>query len=155
MAGEYRSGYAIDGVIQGDATAKYKPAIYVFNLLIDGVPQTSLTKTVKGFNGTGWDQETTAPSGTMATCSVTVTVNRLTNIDKSTDVKEENASTFSAAIATLTKAIAAADDAHTLARSVNFRSHEDALVSNRAVGKLLYQLRTKPFTLRWVSSHPK
>jgi hypothetical protein len=119
MAGEYRSGYIIDGVIQGDATAKYKPGIYVFTLIIDGVPQTSLAKTVKGFNGAGWDQETTAPSGTMATCSVTVTVNHLTNIDKSSDSNEGTAAVVSAAKATLATATAAAESAYELAKIQN------------------------------------
>ncbi|GEM_PF-2559298 len=119
MAGEYRSGYIIDGVIQGDATAKYKPGIYVFTPIIDGVPQTSLAKTVKGFNGAGWDQETTAPSGTMATCSVTVTVNHLTNIDKSSDSNEGTAAVVSAAKATLATATAAAESAYELAKIQN------------------------------------
>ena len=119
MAGEYRSGYIIDGVTQGDANSKYKPGTYVFNLILDGVTQTSLAKTVKGFNGAGWDQETTAPSGSMATCSVTVTVNHLTNIDNSSDKSDENSSAVSAAKATLATAIAAAESAYELAKIQN------------------------------------
>lgn len=145
MAGEYRSGYAIDGVIQRDATAKYKPGIYVFNLLIDGVPQTSLAKTVKGFNGAGWDQASSAPSGTMATCSVTVTVNRLTNIDKSTDLKEENASTFSAAIATLTTATADAESAYELAKSQNAKD----LVDNLGFVRYIRNIGTWPIMMSY------
>jgi hypothetical protein len=127
MAGEYRSGYIIDGVTQGDANAKYKPGTYVFNLILDGVTQTSLAKTVKGFNGAGWDQETTAPSGTMATCSVTVTVNHLTNIDKSSDKSDENSSAVSAAKATLATATAAAESAYELAKSQNAKDLADQL----------------------------
>jgi hypothetical protein len=127
MAGEYRSGYIIDGVTQGDANTKYKPGTYVFNLILDGVTQTELAKTVKGFNGSGWVQEWSAPSGSMATCSVTVTVNHLTNIDKSSDKSDENSSAVSAAKATLATATAAAESAYELAKSQNAKNLVDNL----------------------------
>jgi len=55
----------------------------------------------------------------MATCSVTVTVNHLTNIDKSSDSNEGTATAVSAAKATLATATAAAESAYELAKIQN------------------------------------
>ena len=125
-AGEYRSGYTIGGVIQGDVNAKYEPGTYVFNLFIDGVPQSILIRT-STTNRSSWDL-LRYPSGTTLTCSVTVTVNSLTVSNRST----ENIEGLSAALSVQRKATFNANDDYSASLSANSKAYQIALVDNRA-----------------------
>lgn len=125
-AGTYNSGYTLDGVIQGSATALYTPANYTFNLLFNQVAQTALAVTAAK-NSATWSLST-APAGALVSCSVTVTANSLKNIDSST----ANPASVSAALTTQSQSASAAESAYNAAVSANSKSYQKALVDNRA-----------------------
>jgi hypothetical protein len=124
--GTYNSGYTIDGVIQGSPMATYTPSSYTYNLLINGVAQTSKT-VISATTSTSWDLQS-LPSGSLIACSVTVSANSLTNTDKSSD----NTSAVSSALTTQSQAIKAAEAAYSESISANSKSYQKALVDNRA-----------------------
>jgi hypothetical protein len=124
--GTYNSGYTLDGVIQGSSTASFSPSIYTYNLLINGVAQTSKVVT-SASTSTSWELQA-IPSGSLVTCSVTVNANSLTNTDKSSD----NTAAVSSALTTQSQAIKAAEAAYSETVSVNSKSYQKALVDNRA-----------------------
>jgi len=135
LAGMYQFGYTIDGVVQGNPAARIKPSSYIFNLLLNGISQSLLTITTKDpipF----WDA-TGLPSGSIASCSVTVTVNNLTNTAASTDLSDENKSKLSVASSMLNQAITDADNAFLLAQSTNSKIYNEALVNNRLDWRLV------------------
>ena len=125
-AGTYNSGYTFDGLIQGSATALYSPASYTFNILFNQVSQTAFSVTAAK-NSIAWNASV-APSGTLVSCSVTVSENSLTNVDEST------ADTLSVgdALSTKSHSVAAATNAYNEAVSANSKSYQKALVDNRA-----------------------
>lgn len=125
-AGTYNSGYTLDGVIQGSATTLFSPSIYIYNLLINGVAQTSLSVTTS--TGTASWTGSSATPGSLVTCSVTVAANSLTNTDKSSD----NSSGASSALSTQTTAIATANADYSSSQTANSKAYQKALVDNRA-----------------------
>jgi hypothetical protein len=124
--GTYNSGYTLDGVIQGSPTAIFSPSIYTYNLLINGVAQTSKVVT-SASTSTSWELQA-IPSGSLVACSVTVNANSLTNTDKSSD----NTAAVSSALTTQSRAIKAAEAAYSETVGVNSKSYQKALVDNRA-----------------------
>jgi len=125
-AGTYNSGYTLDGVIQGSATALYTPASYTFNLLFNQVAQNALAVTAAK-NSASWSVSS-APAGALVSCSVTVTANSLKNTDSST----ANPAAVSAALTTQSQSASAAESAYNAAVSANSKSYQKALVDNRA-----------------------
>ena len=125
-AGTYNSGYTLDGVIQGSATALYTPASYTFNLLFNQVAQNPLAVTAAK-NSATWSVSS-APAGALVSCSVTVAANSLKNTDSST----ANPAAVSAALTTQSQSASAAESAYNAAVSANSKSYQKALVDNRA-----------------------
>jgi hypothetical protein len=123
--GTYNAGYTLDGVIQGSATTLFTPSSFVYNLLINGITQTSLAVTASNTSAS-WNIPASA-AGALITCSVTVTTNGVSNTDKSTD----NSSSTSSALSTQTTAIATANAAYAAALSANTKAYQKALVDNR------------------------
>jgi hypothetical protein len=124
--GTYNSGYTLDGVIQGSPTAIFSPSIYTYDLLINGVAQTSKVLT-SASTSTSWEMQA-IPSGSLVACSVTVNANSLTNTDKSSD----NTAAVSSALTTQSQAIKAAEAAYSETVSTNSKTYQKALVDNRA-----------------------
>jgi hypothetical protein len=125
-AGTYNSGFTLNGVIQGSATALFSPTNYTYNLLLNGQVQTSLGVTITSTSAS-WNLTGTTP-GSVYSCSVTVTNNLVTAIDKSTD----NTSGVSTALAIQTKAISDADVTYKAALKANTLAYPKALRDNRA-----------------------
>jgi sugar lactone lactonase YvrE len=125
-AGTYNSGYTLDGVIQGSATALYTPASYTFNLLFNQIAQNPLAVTAAK-NSATWSVSS-APAGALVSCSVTVAANSLKNTDSST----ANPAAVSAALTTQSQSASAAESAYNAAVSANSKSYQKALVDNRA-----------------------
>jgi hypothetical protein len=123
--GTYNSGYTIDGVVQGSATALFTPSSFRYNLLINGVTQTSLAVTSSS-TSQSWNMPT-GSTGALVTCSVTVTANGLTNTDKSGD----NSAGASSALSTQSAAIATANATYAAALAANTKAYQKALVDNR------------------------
>jgi hypothetical protein len=124
--GTYNAGYTLNGVIQGSSTELFSPSTYTYNLLIDGVAQTSLALT-SSITSNVWDMPAVT-SGTLITCSVTVTANGVTKTDRSSD----NSSALSPALSTQAIAASAAEAAYVAAKSANSKAYPKALVDNRA-----------------------
>ncbi|CAN2229088.1 hypothetical protein MCERE85_01423 [Candidatus Nanopelagicaceae bacterium] len=123
--GTYNAGYTLDGVIQGGTTTLFTPSTFTYNLLINGVAQTSLAVTSSSTSHS-WTMPAST-SGALITCSVTVTANGLTNTDKSGD----NTSGASSALTTQSAAIATANATYSAALSANTKAYQKALVDNR------------------------
>lgn len=125
-AGTYNSGYTLDGVIQGSATALYTPASYTFNLLFNQVAQNPLAVSAAK-NSASWSVSS-APAGVEVTCSVTVTGNSLTVTARSS---QQSAATYTA-LTTQTQSITAAQNIYKDSVSANSKNYQKALVDNRA-----------------------
>lgn len=123
--GTYNAGYTLDGVVQGSATALFTPSSFTYNLLVNGVSQTSLAVT-SNTSSHSWNMPT-GSTGSLLTCSVTVTANGLTNTDKSTD----NASAISSALSTQATSIATANADYSALLSANSKAYQKALADNR------------------------
>lgn len=124
--GTYNAGYTLDGVIQGSPTANFSPSSYAYNLLINGVAQTSKTVT-SASTSTSWALQALT-SGSLVACSVTVNANSLTNTDESSD----NTAAISSALTTQSQAIKAAEATHSESVSANSKAYQKTLVDNRA-----------------------
>lgn len=124
--GTYNTGYTLDGVIQGSTKANYIPSNFVYNLLINGVAQTSLAITSVS-NTVSWNLPNVT-SGVLISCSVTVSSNSITNTDKSTD----NMSAVSAAMTTQVQEVKSAEATYSEAVSANSKAYQKALTDNRA-----------------------
>lgn len=124
--GTYNSGYTLDGVVRGSISALFSPSSYTYNLLINGVAQTSLAVTTATSTAT-WNTSTLT-LGSLLTCSVTVSANSLTNTDKSSD----NTSAVSSALTTQSTTIAVANNDYSASLSANSKVYQKALVDNRA-----------------------
>lgn len=129
-AGTYNYGYTLDGVIQGSSTSYYKPPYpYIFKLIINGIPQSLQPK--PGFQGTGvWDIAS-VPSGSIASCSVTVSVNTVTNTAMSTELSDENKSKLSVVTSSLNQSIKDANTLYTDMLLIYSNAYKDTLSSNR------------------------
>ena len=126
-AGRYNFGYTLDGVIQGSSTSYFKPPYpYLFNLIINGVLQSLPPKANRQLVAV-WDI-TSAPSGSVVSCSVTVKVNDLINTDKSTD----NTTGLQGARTIQSQAIVLAKNIYMVMNLVNSNVYSDALDKNRA-----------------------
>jgi hypothetical protein len=149
--GTYNAGYTLDGVVQGSATALFTPSTFTYNLLINGITQISLSVTSPAATAT-WTLSTST-SGSLLSCSVTVSANGVTNTDKSTD----NTSALSSATSTLTTDNANADAAYTMAQSANAKAYQKALVDNRANWRTeIAAIRTNYFdTVARINAQPK
>jgi hypothetical protein len=149
--GTYNAGYTLDGVVQGSATALFTPSTFSYNLLINGITQISLSVTSPAATAT-WTLSTST-SGSLLSCSVTVSANGVTNTDKSTD----NTSALSSATSTLTTDNANADAAYTMAQSANAKAYQKALVDNRANWRTeIAAIRTNYFdTVARINTQPK
>jgi hypothetical protein len=123
--GTYNAGYTLAGIIQGSSTALFSPSSYVYNLLINGVTQTSLVVTTTD-TSVLWDLAG-ASSGSIHTCSVTVNSNSITITDKSTD----NSSGVIAALLFQTRVITEADVTYKAKVKANTKAYPKALVDNR------------------------
>jgi hypothetical protein len=123
--GTYNAGYTLNGVIQGNATALFTPSSFRYNLLINGVAQTSLAVTSSS-TSQSWNMPT-GSTGALVTCSVTVTANGITNTDKSGD----NTSGASSALTTQSAAIATANATYAAALAANTKAYQKAIVDNR------------------------
>jgi hypothetical protein len=130
FAGTYNFGYTLDGVIQGSSTSYYKPPYpYIFKLIINGVPQSLQPK--PAFQGTGvWDIAS-VPSGSIASCSVTVSVNTVTNTAMSTSLNDENKSKLSVASSDLNQSIKDANTLYTDMLLIYSNAYKDTLSNNR------------------------
>jgi uncharacterized repeat protein (TIGR02543 family) len=126
-AGTYQTGQTLDGVVQTSSTAFFTPTNYVFNFLVNGQAQSTLTKTISS-NSVQWDLSI-APSASTVSCSVTVTANSLTDTEKSTS----NTTGLSAANTTLAQATTDANNAYSAAQSANSTTYQKALFDNRAL----------------------
>jgi hypothetical protein len=124
--GTYNAGYTLNGVIQGSATTLFTPSSFIYNHLIDGVAQTSLALTSSSTSNF-WDMPAST-SGSLITCSVTVTANGVTKTDRSSD----NSSAVSSALSTQAIAASAAEAEYVAAKSTNSKAYPKALVDNRA-----------------------
>lgn len=124
-AGTYNTGYALDGVIQGSSTSLFTPATYVYNLNVNGVAQPTFAVTSANPN-TSWDMPS-ATSGSLITCSVMVTANGVTNIDRSSD----NTAGVSAAKATQSALISKAESDYSALLTANEKAYQKALIDNR------------------------
>jgi uncharacterized repeat protein (TIGR02543 family) len=124
--GTYNAGYTLDGVIQESTTTLFTPSTITYNLLINGVAQTSLAVT-SSITSNSWNMPA-ATSGSLITCSVTVAANGVTNTDKSTD----NTAAVSSALSTQTAAASAAEAAYVATKDANSKAYQKALVDNRA-----------------------
>jgi hypothetical protein len=124
--GTYNAGYTLDGVVQGSSTALFTPSSFIYNLLINGIAQTSLALTSIN-SSASWTMPSSA-TGSLITCSVTVTANGVTNTDKSTD----NTGAVSSALSTQSTAASAAEAVYVATKNANSKAYQKALVDNRA-----------------------
>jgi len=124
--GTYNAGYTLDGVVQGSATALFTPSSYIYNLLINGIAQTSLAVT-SASSSNSWNMSV-ATSGSLIACSVAVNTNGVTNTDRSSD----NTSATSSALTTQATSIATANADYSALLSANSKAYQKALVDNRA-----------------------
>jgi hypothetical protein len=125
-AGTYNAGFTISGVIQGNPTALFAPTSYTYNLLFNGVAQTSLAKN-SSLTSETWNMPTDV-RGVLITCSVTASGNSATNVSASS----ENTAGLGQAEAALSKANADADATYSKALIANSKTYDKALVENRA-----------------------
>jgi hypothetical protein len=123
--GTYNAGYTLDGVIQGSTTSLFTPTTFTYNLIINGIAQISLAVTSSSPSNS-WDMPSTT-SGTLITCSVTVSANGLTNTDRSSD----NAAGISAASVTQSNALATANSDYSASLNANSKAYQTTLANNR------------------------
>jgi hypothetical protein len=149
--GTYNAGYTLDGVVQGSATALFTPSTFTYNLLINGITQISLSVTSPAATAT-WTLSTST-SGSLLSCSVTVSANGVTNTDKSTD----NTSAVSAALSTQATSVATANTDYSASQSANSKAYQKALVDNRANWRTeIAAIRTNYFdTVARINTQPK
>ena len=141
--GTYNAGYTLDGVVQGSTTALFTPSSFTYNLLINGITQTSLAVT-SSTTSNSWNIPASA-AGALITCSVTVSANGVTNTDKSSD----NSSGVSTSLSTQTSAINTANADYSAAVSANTKAYQKALVDNRIKWRSdIEKIRTDYYTER-------
>lgn len=126
-AGTYVFGYAHDGVIDASTSGLVTPSKYIYNLLFSGVAQPALAATTANLTNS-WSI-TKLSSGTLISCSVTVTVNSLSTSDLST----ENSDGLAAAQSMQSKAIKAAEATYKTAAKAIPLIYQKTLVDARAI----------------------
>jgi hypothetical protein len=124
--GTYNAGYTLDGVIQGSPTALFSPAAFTFNLLINGIAQTT-SSVITSNSQAVWDLPI-ATSGALLACSVAVSANSITNINRSSD----NISGASPGLSAQSISIATANADYSAQLTANSRAYQKTLVDNRA-----------------------
>ena len=125
--GTYVFGYAHDGVIDASTSGLVTPSKYIYNLLFSGVAQPALAATTANLTNS-WSI-TKLSSGTLISCSVTVTVNSLSTSDLST----ENSDGLAAAQSARSKVVKAAEATYkTAAKSIPL-IYQKTLVDARAI----------------------
>jgi hypothetical protein len=124
-AGTYQTGSTLEGVMQPSSVTSFNPVSYIFNLLVGGIPQSASAITT-AIGSASWDPSK-APTGSIASCSVSVSAFSVTNTDKST----ENISGLNEALSTQTTSIATANADYSALLSANSKSYQKALVDNR------------------------
>jgi hypothetical protein len=124
--GTYTSGYTLNGVIEQGTTSVFTPVSYIYNILFNLVVQSSISVTTSK-NSATWDLSL-APSGSLVTCSVTVTNNSLT----ATESSIQNTVATSAALQLQKQSIATVETEYKAAQDANAKSYQKALVDNRA-----------------------
>lgn len=124
--GTYNAGFTLNGVIQGSSTTLFTPTTFTYNLIISGIAQISLAVTSAN-SSNSWDMPLTT-SGTLITCSVTVTANGVTNTDRSSD----NAVGITAASVTQSNSLATANSDYSAALNANSKAYQKALIDKRA-----------------------
>ena len=149
--GTYNAGYTLNGVTQGSATTVFTPGSFTYNLLFNGIAQSSLTVTSSTASAS-WNLSA-APAASLASCSVTVSANGVTNTDKSTD----NTAAMGSALSTQTTAATAADATYSAALSANAKAYQKALVDNRANWRTeIAAIRTNYYdTVARIDAQPK
>jgi hypothetical protein len=125
-AGTYQTGNTLEGVIQPGSISSFNPSSYIFNLLLGGILQSASAITT-AISSASWEP-TKAPTGSVASCSVTVSAFDATNTDKST----ENISGLNDALSTQATSIATANADYSALLSVNSKAYQIALTDNRA-----------------------
>jgi hypothetical protein len=125
-SGTYNAGFTLDGINQGSSTALFTPASFKFNLIVNGITQTSYSVTT--FSATTMWNLSTAPTRSLASCSVTVSFSSLTNVDKSTD----NPLEITSALSTQRNSIETATADYHTSLSANSKAYQKALIDNRA-----------------------
>jgi Skp family chaperone for outer membrane proteins len=141
--GTYNAGYTLEGVVQGSSTTLFTPSSFTYNLLINGVAQISLSVTSSTATTT-WNLPTST-SGSLLSCSVTVSANGVTNTDKSTD----NTSAVSSALSTQALAIAMANTDYSMSQTAISKAYQKELVDNRAKWRSdIEKIRTDYYTER-------
>jgi hypothetical protein len=125
-AGTYKAGYTLDGVIQGNTPALFSPTSFTYNLLINGVSQTKFTTTSTLSTAT-WDLPA-ASSGSLFTCSISVTANTVTN----TNGSNSDSSLVSAALNAQAQSVSLAEGNYNTAVNKNLMAYKQSLVDNRA-----------------------
>ena len=141
-AGTYNAGYTLSGVNQGSSTSLFTPSAFTFRIFFDGVSQDSLT--VISESATASWKMPNAPIGALISCSVTVSVNGVTNSDKSTDNNAGVVAAMDAQIAAKNRAqidypesLTASSKAYEKALSDNRRTWQSNIEKQRRV----YQAR--------------
>jgi sugar lactone lactonase YvrE len=124
-SGTYNTGYTLDGVVQGSGTALYTPSSLIYNLLINGVTQSALSVTTTTSTAS-WNLPA-ATSGSLISCSVTVSANGITNTDKSTD----NAASINSALLVQATALSDANASYASAISANDKAYQKGLSDAR------------------------
>lgn len=125
--GTYVFGYVRDGVIDASTSGLATPSKYLYNLLFNGVAQPALAMTTA--NPTNSWIIPQLSSGTLISCSVTVTVNSLSTGDLST----ENTDGFAAVQATQRIGINAAEATYKASVKAIPLAYQKALVDARAI----------------------
>jgi hypothetical protein len=123
--GTYNAGFTLNGVIQGSTTSLFTPTTFTYNLIINGIAQISLAVTSSSPSNS-WDMPSTT-SGTLITCSVTVSAYGVTNSDRSSD----NAAGISAASVTQSNALATANSDYSASLNANSKNYQKTLADNR------------------------
>lgn len=124
-AGTYQTGNTLEGVIQPSSVSSFNPSSYIFNLLLGGIPQ-SASAITSAIGSASWDPPK-APTGSIASCSVSVSAFSITNTDRST----ENISGLNEALSTQATSITTANADYSASLSANSKSYQKALVDNR------------------------
>jgi hypothetical protein len=125
--GTYNAGYTLDGVLQGSTTALFTPSAFSYNLLINGIAQTSLT-VVSSTPINSWNLPATT-SRSLISCSVAISVNGISNLDRSTD----NTSAVGLALSTQAASLVIANVDYSSSLTANSKAYQLALVDNRAL----------------------
>jgi hypothetical protein len=125
-AGTYQFGYTRDGEIDRDMTERVIPTKYTYNLLINDEAQAS-SQATSASTSNSWSIAQPA-SGSLVSCSVSVTLNSYSTSDKSTEIMDG----VGEARMAQAKAIKAAEATYTTTVKAIAPKYQKALVDLRA-----------------------